>query len=45
MARQNISRVMAEKVADGFFTETEAVRVARMILHGNPNRMFGWRRA
>jgi hypothetical protein len=44
LARQNIARVMAEKVDDGFFTETEAVRIARMILHDNPNRMFGWRR-
>jgi predicted TIM-barrel fold metal-dependent hydrolase len=45
MARQNIARVLAGKVAEGFFTETEAVGVARMILHDNPNRMFGWRRA
>jgi hypothetical protein len=45
MARQNIARVMAEKVADGFFNETEAVGIARMMLHDNPHRMFGWRRA
>ena len=44
LARQNTARVMAEKVAEGFFTEAEAVGVARMILHDNPNRMFGWRR-
>lgn len=44
MARQNIARVLTEKVNDGLFSETEAVGIARMILHDNPHRMFGWRR-
>lgn len=44
MARRNIARVMAEKVAEAFCTETEAVEIARMTLHDNPDRMFGWRR-
>ena len=44
MARRNIAWVMAEKVEEGFCTETEAAEIARMILHDNPDRMFGWRR-
>ena len=44
MARRNIASVMAEKVEEGFCTETEATEIARMILHDNPDRMFGWRR-
>ena len=45
MARRNIARVLTEKVEEGAFTETEAAEIARMILHDNPDRMFGWRRA
>jgi len=44
MARRNIARVMAEKVEEGFCGEAEALEIARMILHDNPDRMFGWRR-
>ena len=44
MARRNIAWVMSEKVEEGFCTEAEAAEIARMILHDNPDRMFGWRR-
>jgi predicted TIM-barrel fold metal-dependent hydrolase len=44
MARRNIARVLTEKTQEGFCTEAEAVEIARMILHDNPDRMFGWRR-
>ena len=44
MARRNIAQVLAEKVEEGFCGEGEALEIARMILHDNPDRMFGWRR-
>ena len=44
MARRNIAQVMAEKVEEGFCTEAEGLEIAQMILHDNPDRMFGWRR-
>ena len=44
MARRNVARVMAEKVEGSFCTESEALEIARMILHDNPDRMFGWRK-
>ncbi len=44
MARRNIAQVMAEKVEEGFCSEAEALEIAQMILHDNPDRMFGWRR-
>ena len=44
MARRNIAQVMAEKVEEGFCSEAEALQIAQMILHDNPDRMFGWRR-
>ena len=40
MARRNIARVLSERVADGACTETEAVDIARWLLHDNPARMF-----
>ena len=40
MARAGIAQVLAEKVVSGFCTETEAVELARMILHDNPARLF-----
>jgi hypothetical protein len=40
MARRNIARVLAERVEDGAWTETEAVQIARWLLHDNPARMF-----
>ena len=44
MARRNVARVMAEKVEGSFCNEVEALEIARMILHDNPDRMFGWRK-
>ena len=44
MARRNISQVLTEKVEEGFCSETEALQLARMLLHDNPDHMFGWRR-
>ena len=44
MARRNISQVLTEKVEEGFCSETEALELARMLLHDNPDHMFGWRR-
>ena len=34
-ARQIVSNVLTEKVMDGYFTETEALRIAQMILYDN----------
>jgi hypothetical protein len=44
MACRNISQVMTEKVEEGFCSETEARQLTRMLLHDNPDHMFGWRR-
>lgn len=40
MARAGIAQVLAEKVSAGFCTETEAVDLARLILHDNAARLF-----
>jgi uncharacterized protein len=34
-AKQIISRVLIEKVKDGYLSESEAIKIARMILHDN----------
>ncbi|MCG6186338.1 amidohydrolase family protein [Maribellus maritimus] len=34
-ARQVVANVLTEKVRDGYFTETEALRIAQMILYDN----------
>lgn len=44
MARRNVARVLTEKVEEGFCTDEEARELARMILHDNPDSIFGWRR-
>ena len=44
IARANIAKVLTEKVETGFCDDTEALELARMLLHDNPDRMFGWRR-
>ena len=44
MARRNVARVLTEKVEEGAFSETDAAELARMLLHDNPDAMFGWRR-
>lgn len=41
MARRNVARVLAERVAGGWTTEDEGVEVARMLLHDNPDVLFG----
>jgi predicted TIM-barrel fold metal-dependent hydrolase len=41
MARQVVSRVLAAKVRDGYFSEEDAVETARMILRGNAAKLFG----
>jgi hypothetical protein len=45
MARRNIAKVLAERVEDGAWTETEALDVARWLLHDNPARLFVKRNA
>ncbi|MEM3047327.1 MAG: amidohydrolase family protein, partial [Candidatus Bathyarchaeia archaeon] len=40
MARENVARVLAEKVEEGAFTEAQAVRYAEMILRTNAQRLF-----
>ena len=34
-AKQIVSRVLTDKVKDGYFSESEAINIARMILHDN----------
>jgi predicted TIM-barrel fold metal-dependent hydrolase len=41
IARDNITRVLSRKVAEGYFSEGDAVRIARMILRDNAARLFG----
>src|SRR6185436_15646083 len=36
MARDNITRVLAEKTAEGFCSEEEALEIGRAVLHDNP---------
>jgi predicted TIM-barrel fold metal-dependent hydrolase len=40
MARENIARVLAEKVAEGWCTEADAVEIAKALLAGNAARLF-----
>jgi predicted TIM-barrel fold metal-dependent hydrolase len=40
MARRNIARVLAERVEEGACSETDALDVAKWLLHDNPARMF-----
>lgn len=40
MARQVVTRVLSEKVADGYMKETEAIVLARRMLRGNPAALF-----
>lgn len=39
-AKQIISNVLIAKVKDGYFTEDEAIKIARMILHDNAINIF-----
>ncbi len=40
MARQNIARVLAEKVGEGAFSRSEAGLVARRLMFDNPNEFY-----
>ena len=40
LAKQVISRVLIDKVKDGYLSETEAINIARMILHDNAVKLF-----
>ena len=39
-AKQIVSKVLIAKVRDGYFTEEEAIKIARMILHDNAIRIL-----
>ncbi len=41
IARYNIARVLTEKVEEGYFTEEQALLVARRLLHDNACDLFG----
>ncbi len=41
IARRNVARVLAEMVAEGSCTEDESLELARMLLHDNPDALFG----
>lgn len=40
MARENIARVLTEKVEEGTFTEVQAIDLARKLLHDNAYEFF-----
>ena len=40
MARQNVSRVLAKKVADGIFDVDQACKIAKKIFFDNPMEIF-----
>ncbi|MFQ6076607.1 MAG: amidohydrolase family protein, partial [Candidatus Bathyarchaeia archaeon] len=44
LARENVARVLAEKVEDDGYTEEEAVHLARRILHDNAYELYFSRR-
>jgi predicted TIM-barrel fold metal-dependent hydrolase len=39
-AKQIISRVLIDKVKDGYFSEEEAKKIARMLLHDNAIKIY-----
>jgi hypothetical protein len=39
-AKQIVTKVLAEKVRDGYFTEQEALKIAQLILHDNAVRIL-----
>ena len=41
LCRETISKVLADKVLEGYWTEEEAIRYARMILRENAIQVFG----
>lgn len=40
IARENIARVLAEKVEEDYFTEEEALKIGKRLLHDNPKELF-----
>jgi hypothetical protein len=40
IARENVAMVLAQKVMGGDFTEDEALRIAKLILRENAQRVF-----
>jgi len=40
MARQVVTRVLSEKVADGYMDEAEAISLAKRVLRDNPAELF-----
>ncbi len=40
IARENIARVLAEKVEEKYLTEEEALQVGKCLLHDNPKKLF-----
>ena len=40
VCRETVSRVLADKVLEGYWTEAEAIGYARMILHENAIQVF-----
>ena len=41
IARENVARVLTSKVSEGVFTESDAHRIASMIMHDNAVQFFG----
>ncbi len=41
MARQNVARALAARVVEKDLSEDESLQLARMLLHDNPDAMFG----
>ena len=41
IARRNLAQVLSEKVEERFCSESESLELARMILHDNPDALFG----
>jgi len=41
LCRETVSKVLADKVLEGYWTEAEAIRYARMILRENAIQVFG----
>jgi hypothetical protein len=40
IARQNVSRVLAQKVTDGKFSVEKAIEIATALFYENPKRIF-----
>lgn len=40
MARDNITKVLAEKIVEEYLSEKEALTIARCLLHDNPKELF-----